>query len=64
MKCGIIGNQAEFYTSACSTHLGATTGTAPILPFDVRKCKHWKFTPQCEIFPIAKSICMTKFRED
>jgi len=36
----------------------------PILLFDVTKENHWKFVPQVEVFPIAKSIALTGFRED
>ena len=42
-----------------------TTGgvSVPVLSFNVSRERHWKFTPQCDVFPIAKSICLMGFRE-
>ncbi len=36
----------------------------PVMMFRVSRDAHWKFTPQCEVYPIAKSICMSGYRQD
>ena len=72
IKCGLLKAEGvvvdevldSFKKLAMTADLGVYSGSAPILAFDARRAQHWKFTPQCEIFPVAKSICLTKFRED
>jgi hypothetical protein len=65
-KCGLVEDYAEYETTALRPStwpIGSDLMHIPIMLFNVTKEFHWKFTPQCEVFPIAKSICMTGFRE-
>ena len=58
---------ADFETVACNAGqwpIESDIVQVPVLMFDVSKSTQWKFTPQCDIYPIAKSMCLTKFRED
>jgi len=53
----------EMAIKAKSTPSGVSVSSLPVLCFNAKRERHWKFTPQCEIYPIAKSILMQGFRQ-
>ena len=66
-KCGWVKDYDEFEAFALKPSvwpIGADMVQIPIMLFNVARENHWKFTPQCEVYPIAKSMCLTGFRED
>ena len=69
-KCRLLAESSTFddYMKVAGNiqdwPISQSSAQVPILCFNIKKQSQWKFTPQCEIFPVVKSICFTKFREE